>query len=202
MASGTGPIEELIDLFSRLPGIGRKSAARMTYHLLVRDTPPVEELARALRDLRTRVRRCSVCGNFTEVDPCSICSGGNRDTSVICAVEHPQDVQSIEAAGDYRGLYHVLDGTISPLDGIGPGDLRIAELIRRAEDPAVTEVILATNPTVDGDTTAIYIARQLQQIGKRSSRLALGLPVGGDLEYADRQTLARSFRARTRMETE
>ena len=200
MPGGSGPIDELIDLFARLPGIGRKSAARMTYHLLVRDTPPIDELARALRDLRMRVRRCSICGNFTETDPCAICTGVDRDQSTICVVEHPQDVVSIEAAGDYRGLYHVLDGTISPLDGIGPADLRIGELIRRAADASVTEVILATNPTVDGDTTAIYIARQLDQLGKSSSRLALGLPVGGDLEYADRQTLARSFRARTRMD--
>ncbi len=190
-------LEELIRRLASLPGIGKKSAGRIAYHLLSADRSVAESLAESIRTLNDRIRRCSLCGRYTEADPCDICSDGGRDRSTVCVVEQPQDVEVMEASGEYRGLYHVLGGVISPMDGIGPDKLGVAGLLKRVDHDEIEEVILATNPTVEGDTTALYLVKLLQERGVKCSRLALGLPVGGDLEYADRLTIARSLRGRT-----
>ena len=192
-------LEKLIKSFSRLPGIGKKSASRIAYFLLKSDPALCRQLADQLTNLHRLIIKCSVCGNFTEQDPCQICSNPNRDSSSICVVEEPQDIQTIEETREFNGLYHVLGGSISPMDGVGADDLSVAQLMRRVTENPVREVILATNPTVEGDTTALYLQRMLKERGIAVSRLASGLPVGGDLEYADRMTLARSFKGRTVM---
>ena len=192
-------LEKIIKNFSRLPGIGRKSAARITYWLLKSDPNIARQLAEQLQILHSSIIKCSVCGNYTEQDPCAVCSSPNRDRTLICVVENPQDVQTIEETREYDGLYHVLGGSISPMNGIGAEDLSIGKLMHRVSDHAVQEVILATNPTVEGDTTALYLLRMLKERDISVSRLASGLPVGGDLEYADRMTLARSLKGRTLM---
>lgn len=189
-------IEELADSFSRLPGIGKKSAMRISYHLLNEDPSFLHQFARELTTLHERIKRCSVCGAYTETDPCAICSDMLRDRSLLCVVEQPQDVMTIDASHEFRGLFHVLGGVIAPLEGIGPDQLSIGRLVERVKQGEIKEVIIATNPTVEGDTTALYIQRILSQTGVTVSRLASGLPVGGDLEYADKLTLARSFRGR------
>jgi len=190
-------LDRLIQDLSRLPGVGKKSAVRMAYYLLQSDRSFTEDLVHHLTDMRERMRPCSVCGNYTEDDPCEVCRDPNRDRRVVCVVEQPQDVAVFESTKEYHGLYHVLNGTISPIDGIGAEDLNIASLRRRVHDAGITEVILATNPTVEGDTTALYLVKLLEQEGIKASRLALGLPVGGDLEYADRLTIARALKGRT-----
>jgi len=192
-------LEELVGLLTRLPGIGRKSALRVTYHLLRTDASFAAALAERIAGIKDAITFCSICGSYTESDPCPVCSSPGRDRSVICAVEQPQDVVTIEASREYRGLYHVLGGLISPLDGVGPEDLKIQSLKARIAEGEVTEVVVATNPTVEGDTTALYLKRILEPTGVTVTRLATGIPVGGDLEYADRLTLARSFRGRTRL---
>ena len=189
-------IEELADSFSRLPGIGKKSAMRISYHLLNEDPTFLNQFARELTTLHERIKRCSVCGAYTEKDPCAICSDLLRDRTLLCVVEQPQDVMTIDASHEFRGLFHVLGGVIAPLEGIGPDQLSIGKLVERVQQGEIKEVIIATNPTVEGDTTALYIQRILAQTGVTVSRLASGLPVGGDLEYADKLTLARSFRGR------
>lgn len=201
-------LEDLVSLLTRLPGIGRKSALRMAYYLLKADQRYADALAERIAQLQSEIRFCSVCGSYTEADPCSVCDGADRDRRLVCVVEQPQDVLTIEASKEYRGLYHVLGGLLSPLDGIGPDKLRIASLVQRIRGgaapslgegipiPPVEEVVLATNPTVEGDTTALYIKKVLEREGVRVTRLATGIPVGGDLEYADRLTLARSFHGR------
>lgn len=191
-------IEELTASFSRLPGIGKKSAARLAYFLLKTDSAFNQNFARQIASLQEKIKPCSVCGAWTENDPCSICSNSLRDRSVICVVEQPQDVQTIESFHEFTGLFHVLGGVIAPLDGIGPDQLAIASLIARVNTGNVQEVIIATNPTVEGDTTALYLQKLLSaQTNAKVTRLASGLPVGGDLEYTDKLTLARSFRGRT-----
>lgn len=233
-------LEDLISLLTRLPGIGRKSALRMAYYLLKTDQRYADALSDRIKSLQREIRFCSVCGSYTETDPCPVCEGLDRDRRVICVVEQPQDVLTIEASKEYKGLYHVLGGLLSPLDGIGPDKLRIASLVQRIragrtsgapaapQMPAVQqmpaspqiatssriatsshiatatssghgveEIVLATNPTVEGDTTALYIKKVLEREGVKVTRLATGIPVGGDLEYADRLTLARSFHGRT-----
>ena len=192
-------LEELVGLLTRLPGIGRKSALRVTYHLLRTDASFAAALAERIAGIKDAITFCSICGSYTESDPCPVCSSPGRDRSVICAVEQPQDVVTIEASREYRGLYHVLGGLISPLDGVGPEDLKIQSLKARIAEGEVTEVVVATNPTVEGDTTALYLKRILEPTGVTVTRLATGIPVGGDLEYADRLTLARSFRGRTKL---
>jgi recombination protein RecR len=192
-------LEELVGLLTRLPGIGRKSALRVTYYLLKADASFARALADRIRELKGSITFCSLCGSYTESDPCPICSSPSRDRGLVCAVEQPQDVVTIEASREYHGLYHVLGGLISPLDGVGPEDLKIRELVARAGSGEVTEVVVATNPTVEGDTTALYLKRLLEPTGVAVTRLATGIPVGGDLEYADRLTLARSFRGRTKL---
>lgn len=189
-------LDRLVASFSKLPGVGKKSATRMAYHVLDADRSYARNLAEQLAVLHDAIRRCTVCGSYTESDPCPVCSDPSRDASVICVVERPQDVRVIEEAGEYRGLFHVLGGTIAPLDGIGPDDLSIGPLLERVKKGGVAEVIIATNPTVEGDTTALYLQKALKATGVAISRLASGLPVGGDLEYADRLTLSRSFRGR------
>lgn len=190
-------IEDLASLLARLPGIGRKSALRVTYHLLKADTSFSAALAQRIAALKEAVIFCTVCGAYTETDPCPICEGADRDRRLLCVVEQPQDVLTIEASHEYHGLYHVLGGLLSPLDGIGPEKLRIGSLVSRIRAGGIAEVVVATNPTVEGDTTALYLRKSLEREGVAVSRLATGIPVGGDLEYADRLTLARSFRGRT-----
>lgn len=190
-------LEELAESFSRLPGIGKKSATRIATHLLKADAGFLQRFAHQLTTLQERIKPCSVCGAYTEVEPCWICSNPARERNVICVVEQPQDVQTIEASREYQGLFHVLGGVISPLDGVGPENLSFGRLLERIHAGNITEVIIATNPTVEGDTTALYLQRLLAECNLTVTRLASGLPVGGDLEYADRLTLARSFRGRT-----
>lgn len=190
-------LDDLIAQLAKLPGLGKKSATRIAYYLLRAEPRYVQNLATSLVHVRDKVRPCVECGAYSEEDICSICSDSSRDRTILCVVEQPQDVEVIESIREYRGLYHVLMGVLSPLDGIGPSELRIGKLMERLRTLPVREVIIATNPTVEGDTTALYLVKLIEPLGIPTSRLALGLPVGGDLEYADRLTLARSLRGRT-----
>lgn len=192
-------IDELTESFSRLPGIGKKSAGRLVNYILKADKTYVNKFAIQLSTLQDKIKPCSVCGTWTENDPCPICTDALRDRSIICVVEQPQDVSTIESAHEFSGLFHVLGGVIAPLEGIGPDQLNISSLLQRTKDGSVKEIIIATNPTVEGDTTALYLQRIIQTAAPqiKVTRLASGLPVGGDLEYADKLTLARSFRGRT-----
>jgi recombination protein RecR len=191
-----GPIARLIQQLAKLPGVGQKTAARLAFHIL--RAPPEEALALAgaIADLRQRIRLCGLCWDFTEDDPCSVCRDTRRDPGLVCVVAQPQDVVAIERTGGYRGRYHVLHGVLSPLDGVGPEDLRVQELVRRCGLGEVKEVIVATNPSIEGETTAIYLAKLLRPLGVRASRIATGVPMGGELEYADRVTLARALEGR------
>ncbi len=191
-----GVVQDLIDELGRLPGVGPKSAQRIAFHLLAADPADVTRLAEVLARVKDTVRFCQTCGNVAEADQCRICLDTRRDRTVICVVEEPKDVLAVERTREFRGLYHVLGGAISPMDGIGPGDLRIRELVARLADGTVTEVILATDPNVQGEATATYLSRLLKDLGLTISRLASGLPVGGDLEYADEVTLGRAFEGR------
>lgn len=190
-------LDDVIECFSRLPGIGNKSASRIAYHLLKQSPAEARLLAQAVSVLHERIHPCKVCGSFTEDEVCAVCSDETRDKSVICVVGFPQDVNIIAAIPEYRGLFHVLGALIAPLEGVGPDNLKIAELIKRIHNGNISEVVLATNPTIEGDTTALYVQKALQDLPVKITRLASGLPVGGDLEYADRLTLARSFSGRT-----
>jgi recombination protein RecR len=192
-------VTRLIDEFSRLPGIGPKTAARLTYYLLRAPDEQTAALSEALRDLKATTRFCSVCYNITEQDPCPVCADDRRDRGLICVVEEPLDVLAFERTGNYRGLYHVLHGAISPVEGIGPDQLRIRELVKRVEDGSVHEVIMATNVGLEGDATAMYIQKLLKD-RVRLTRLARGLPVGGDLEYADIVTLSGALEGRRDMQ--
>ncbi len=192
-----GPVQDLIEELSRLPGVGPKSAQRLAFHLLGREKTDVVRLADALVRLKERVGFCSRCFNVAEGDLCRICANPRRDLSVICVVEEPRDVVAVEKTQEHRGVYHVLGGALSPLDGITPDKLRIAELLSRVREGGVGEVILCLNPTVDGEATAAYIARELADSGVPVTRIASGLPVGGDLEYADEVTLGRALAGRT-----
>ncbi|HOE84827.1 MAG TPA: recombination mediator RecR [Sphaerochaeta sp.] len=192
-------LDTLIKSLTRLPGIGPKSASRMAYHLIKTDKSYNLTLAEAIATIGEKIFPCSICGSFTETDPCPICSDTGRDRSLICVVEEPQDVLTIQSSGAYTGLYHVLGGAISPLDGVGPEHLSFAKLLKRIDEGSFGELIIATNPTEEGDTTALYIRHLLKDHSEISiTRLASGLPIGGDLEYADRITLARSLRGRVR----
>ena len=195
-----GVVQDLIDELGRLPGVGPKSAQRIAFHLLAADPVDVRRLAHVLVEVKERVRFCSVCGNVAEEDTCRICRDPRRDPAVLCVVEEPKDVVAIERTREYRGRYHVLGGAISPIDGIGPDELRIRELLPRLADGTVLEVILATDPNLEGEATATYLTRLLRPMGLRISRLASGLPVGGDLEYADEVTLGRAFEGRRSVE--
>jgi recombination protein RecR len=198
-AKGLNALDRLVVLLTKLPGIGKKSAGRMAYHILDADPSYARILGEQLLTLHSAIRRCSVCGSFTESDPCPICTDPGRDGSLLCVVERAQDVRIIEEFREYRGRFHVLGGLIAPLDGVGPEALTIGQLLSRVRREDVREVILAMNPTVEGDTTALYIRKLLKDTEIEVTRLASGLPVGGDLEYADRLTLSRSFRGRIRL---
>ncbi|MGQ9851616.1 MAG: recombination mediator RecR [Aggregatilineaceae bacterium] len=193
------PVTQLIEAFSRLPGIGPKTASRLTYYLLRAPDELSQTLAAAIADLKAKTRTCSICYNITEDDPCPICRDENRDSSTIVVVEEPLDVLAVERTGAYQGRYHVLHGAISPVEGIGPEDLKIRELVARVTAGGVREVIIATNPGIEGDATAMYIQRQLAPTGVKITRLARGLPTGGDLEYVDSVTLLRALQGRHEM---
>ncbi len=193
------PVQALIDEFSRLPGIGPKTASRLTYFLLRQPAEQTHALAEALATLKEQIRFCSVCFNMTESDPCPLCNDAQRDAASLCVVEEPLDVIAIERTRSFRGRYHVLHGAISPVDDIGPDDLRIKELLSRLRDGKLKEVIIATNPSYEGEATAMYLHKQIAPLGLKVTRLARGLPVGGDLEYADETTLARALEGRSEM---
>jgi recombination protein RecR len=191
-----GPVQTLIDELGRLPGIGPKSAQRIAFHLLKLPAEDATRLARAIEEAKAKVTFCTRCYNVSEGSECAICSDPRRDTTVVCVVEEPRDIVAVEKTGEFKGRYHVLQGAISPIEGIGPEQLRVKELLTRLEPEGVTEVILATNPNIEGEATAMYLARLLKPLGFRVTRIASGLPVGGDLEYADEVTLGRAFEGR------
>lgn len=192
------PIRRLVQELSRLPGIGEKTATRLAFHLVRGQRQYVLDLAQALVDVTDKIRLCSVCMNMTEQDPCVLCSDPQREGETICVVATPSDLIAIDRGGHFRGRYHVLHGLLSPLEGIGPDDIRVAELIRRLSPP-VREVIIATSPNVDGEATAMYVARAIKPLGVKVSRIATGLPVGGELEYSDQATIARALAGRATM---
>ncbi len=189
-------VTRLIEEFHRLPGIGPKTAQRLTFYLLRTSKTQVDSLSDAIRDLREKITTCALCQNIAESNPCNICRDESRDQTMICVIEEPLDLVAIERTREYKGLYHVLHGAISPVEGIGPEDLRIKELLERLRDGRVTEVLLATNPNLEGEATAMYLERLIKPLGIRLTRLARGLPVGGDLEYADEVTLTRALEGR------
>jgi recombination protein RecR len=191
-----GPVQDLIDELGRLPGIGPKGAQRIAFHLLAADTDDVSKLAAVLLEVKDKVRFCRTCFNVAEAEECRICQDDRRDAAVLCVVEEPKDVVAIERTREFRGRYHVLGGAISPIEGVGPDDLKVKELMTRLADCTVTELIIATDPNLEGEATATYLARLVKPMGLRVTRLASGLPVGGDLEYADEVTLGRAFEGR------
>jgi recombination protein RecR len=197
------PIARLVQQLAKLPGVGEKTAARLAFHILRAPAEDAAALAAAIAEVRQKIRFCSVCCDLTEADPCAICRDARRDGGLVCVVAQPQDVLAIERAGGYHGRYHVLHGVLSPLDGIGPDDLRVAELVRRSgaggADVPVREAILATSPSVEGEATAVYLAKLLRPLGVRVTRIATGVPIGGELEYADQLTLARAIDGRREM---
>ena len=190
------PLAKLIEQFQRLPGIGAKSAQRLAYHILKTPREEVDRLSDAMRDVKERVTYCSVCSNITDTDPCFFCTNPSRDAKLICVVEEPENVNGVERTRQFNGLYHVLMGALSPLHGVGPDDLKIKDLLRRVSDGSVEEVVLATNPTVEGEATAIYLAKLLKPLGIKVTRIAMGVPVGSDLEYADEVTMQRAMEGR------
>lgn len=193
------PLARLVQQLAKLPGIGEKTALRLAFHILRSPEGYAEELARAIVELKQRLRPCSVCCQLSDQDPCAICGDPRREPSLLCVVSQPQDLMAIEKTGSYRGRYHVLHGVLSPLDGVGPDDLRIKELLPRLTGGEVQELILATSPSVEGDATALYLARLAKPLGVRVSRIASGVPIGGDLEYADGVTLHRALDGRREM---
>jgi len=196
MAGMLEPVSKMVNQLSRLPGVGQKTAQRLAYHILSMDEDQVRELAVAIFNGKKQVHYCPICGDYTDVDPCRICSDMNRDRSVVCVVRDPRDVAALERMRDFNGLYHVLHGVISPMDGIGPNDIRIKELLERLQGGQVQELILATNPDIEGEATASYITRLARPLGVRITRIAHGVPVGGELEYTDEVTLSQAFQGR------
>jgi recombination protein RecR len=194
--SAAAPVARLIQEFHKLPGVGPKSAQRLTYYLLRAPQEEAQALAQAILEVKEKIAFCTICENVTDTDPCLICADSQRDRSIICVVEEPLDILALERSGSYHGLYHVLHGVISPMDGIGPEDLKVEELLGRLKGGGVSEVILATNPNLEGEATAMYLNRLLRPLGLRVTRLARGLPTGADLEYADDLTLARALEGR------
>lgn len=190
------PIAKLIDAFSRLPGIGPKTAARLAFHVLRMKEDDVIDFAKALVSVKRNLHFCSICCNITDIDPCRICQDKSRDNSVICVVQESRDLVAMERTKEFQGLYHVLQGAISPMEGVGPDEIRIAELLRRLSDDRIQEMILATNPNVEGEATAMYLSRLVKPFGIKVTRIAHGLPVGGDLEYADEVTLSKALEGR------
>lgn len=192
----TASFSKLIDIFRKMPGVGSKSAVRMAYHILSLSEDETKEIINAITDAKAKIRYCSVCQNITEDDPCEICTNTRRDKSILCVMEKPKDVIALEKTGEYSGMYHVLHGSISPMDGIGPEDLKIKELISRIASGEFTEVIMANSPSIEGEATAMYISKLIKPFGVKVSRIAYGIPVGGDLEYADQVTLAKAIEGR------
>jgi len=190
------PVSRLIEEFSKLPGVGPKSAQRLTYYLLRASQEDAQALAQAILEVKEKIILCSVCQNITDSDPCAICNNDQRDRWIICVVEEPLDILALERTGSYRGMYHVLHGVISPMDGIGPDDLKVRELLARLKSDEVREVIMATNPNLEGEATSMYLTRLITPLGLKVTRLARGLPMGADLEYADNVTLARALEGR------
>jgi recombination protein RecR len=190
------PLARLVEQLQKLPGIGAKGAQRLAFHILKNPRDEAERLCEAIRDVKERVTYCSTCNNITEADPCAFCTSPSRDQRLICVVEEPQNVSVVEKTREFRGLYHVLMGVLSPLQGVGPDDLKIKSLLARVANGGVEEVILATNPTVEGEATALYLARLLKPLGVRVTRIAMGIPVGSDLEYTDEVTMARAMEGR------
>ncbi len=190
------PLAKLIEAFSRLPGIGSKTAARLAFHVLQMKDEDVMDFAKALVSVKKDLQYCSICCNITDIDPCRICADKTRDSSVICVVEAPKDVVAMERTKEFQGYYHVLHGAISPMEGVGPDEIRMAELLQRLSDEQVKELILATNPNIEGEATAMYLSKLVKPFGIRVTRIAHGLPVGGDLEYADEVTLSRALEGR------
>jgi recombination protein RecR len=199
MSKFAEPMARLIDELKKLPGVGSKSAQRFAFHILRGSDEDAEELASAIREIKAALRLCSVCNNITDVDPCVYCSSATRNQRIVCVVEEPTNIAAVEKGHSYNGTYHVLHGTLSPIHGVGPEQLRIANLMRRAESGSVDEVILATNPTVEGEATAVFLARQLKPTGVRVTRIATGIPAGSDIEYADEVTLQRAIEGRREM---
>jgi recombination protein RecR len=191
-----GPVQDLIEELGRLPGVGPKSAQRLAFHLLTVDAADAERLAKAITSVKEKVRFCRRCFNVSEQEECRVCRDTRRDPQLLCVVEEPRDLMAIERTGEFRGRYHVLGGAISPMDGVGPDDLHIKELMTRLGEEEINEIVLATNPNIEGEATASYLAKMLKAMGVRVSRIASGLPVGGDLEYADEVTLGRAFSGR------
>lgn len=190
-------LDRIISHFSKLPGLGKKSASRIAYFLLQSDTANIRQFANDLINLKEKISECKICGNYTEINPCEICSNQNRNHKIICVVEESKDIFPIEQSREYTGVYHVLKGVISPLNGVGPDDLRIQPLLSKIQEQKIDEIIIATNPTLEGETTALYLAKMIGVSNVKISRLASGLPVGGDLEYADSQTISRAFKSRS-----
>lgn len=190
------PIAKLIDAFSRLPGVGTKTAARLAFHVLRMKEEEVLDFAKALVNVKRNLQYCSVCCNITDVDPCKICSDKSRNAEIICVVQEPKDVVAMERTHEFDGYYHVLHGAISPMEGIGPDDIKVAELLQRLSDEKVQELIMATNPNIEGEATAMYLSKLIKPFGIRVTRIAHGLPVGGDLEYADEVTLSKALEGR------
>jgi recombination protein RecR len=195
-----GPVQELIDELGRLPGVGPKSAQRLAFHLLKLPKDDALRLARAITEVKDRITFCRTCWNVSEGDQCELCADPRRDSHVVCVVEEPRDIVAVEKTQEYRGRYHVLHGAINPIEGIGPDQLKVKELLDRLDPEAITEVILCTNPNIEGEATAMYLARLLKPLGVKVTRIASGLPVGGDLEYADELTLGRALEGRRRIE--
>lgn len=196
MSNFVAPVAKLIEQFSKLPGIGRKTAQRLAFHILNTREDDAVNLAEAIMDAKRKIKYCSICSNITDIDPCNICTTPKRDKKVICVVEDPRDIAAMERIREYNGLYHVLHGAISPMEGIGPEDIKIKELIVRLQNDDVEEIILATNPNIEGEATSMYISKLVKPIGIKVTRIAHGVPVGGDLEYADEVTLAKALEGR------
>lgn len=202
MAVYAGPVQELIDELGRLPGVGPKSAQRIAFHLLKLPREDALRLARSITEAKDRVAFCARCFNIAEGDECTICADPRRDTTVVCVVEEPRDIVAVEKTGEFKGRYHVLQGAMSPIEGIGPDQLRVKELLERLDDEKIEELILCTNPNIEGEATAMYLSRLINPIGVRVTRIASGLPVGGDLEYADELTLGRALEGRREVATD
>jgi recombination protein RecR len=189
-------LELLVKNLSKLPGVGKKSASRIAYHLLNSSSGFNEILGKEIIEIQSKIKKCSICGNYTEEEICNICSSIDRDRSILCVVEQPQDVSTIESTGDFRGLFHVINGVLAPLDGIGPEELQLGKLVDRVNKDNISEIIIATNPTLEGDSTALYIAHLFKESDVSITRIASGLPVGGDFEYADKLSISRAFKGR------
>lgn len=196
MSFYAAPVARLVEEFEKLPGIGHKTAQRLAFHVLNLTEEKVENLSNAIREAKLKTKYCSICSNLTDVDPCNVCSGTSRDHSFICVVEDPRDVVAMERTREFKGLYHVLHGAISPMEGIGPEDIKIKELLARIREGDIREVLMATNPNIEGEATAMYISKLLKPLGIKVTRIAHGIPVGGDLEYADEVTLAKALEGR------